>query len=161
MCVHWQLYFILRIQDWSMRQRPLCPSLWVTDVCYISGHICRAGWCTYTDSFTSFSGSKTGLWGSVHFVLHCVWLMYVIRSRTTLKFWSATMLGAAARNFGPVHKFELPTVIADSVPRATRVFSLASVGHVTGHMVCHMVPIARCRPPYWKIFTVNNLATVF
>ena len=83
------------------------------------------------------------------------------RSRTTLKFWSATMLGAAARNFGPVHKFELPTVIADSVPRATRVFSLASVGHVTGHMVSHMVPIARCRPPYWKIFTVNNLATVF
>ena len=81
--------------------------------------------------------------------------------RTTLKFWSATMFGAAARNFGPVHKFELPTVIADSVPRATRVFSLASVGHVTGHMVRHMVPIARCRPPYWKIFTVNNLATVF
>ena len=36
------------------------------------------------------------------------------------------MFGAAARNFGPVHKFELPTVIADSVPRATRVFSLAS-----------------------------------
>ena len=85
----------------------------------------------------------------------------VTRSRTTLKFWSATMLGAAARNFGPVHKFELPTVIADSVPRATRVFSLASVGHVTGHMVSHMVPIGRCRPPYWKIFTVNNLATVF
>ena len=85
----------------------------------------------------------------------------LIRSRTTLKFWSATMFGAVARNFGPVHKFELPTVIADSVPRATRVFSLASVGHVTGHMVSHMVPIARCRPPYWKIFTVNNLATVF
>ena len=63
--------------------------------------------------------------------------------------------------FGPVHKFELPTVIADSVPRATRVFSLASVGHVTGHMVSHMVPMARCRPPYWKFFTVNNLATVF
>ena len=66
------------------------------------------------------------------------------------------MFGAAARNFGPVHhvhKFELPTVIADSVPRATRVFSLASVGHVTGHMVNHMVPMARCRPPYWKIFT--------
>ena len=85
----------------------------------------------------------------------------VNRSRTTLKFWSATMFGAAARNFGPVHKFELPTVIADSVPRATRVFSLASVGHVTGHMVSHMVPMARCRPPNWKIFTVNNLATVF
>ena len=85
----------------------------------------------------------------------------VNRSRTTLKFWSATMFGAAARNFGPVHKFELPTVIADSVPRATRVFSLASVGHVTGHMVSHMVQMARCRPPYWKIFTVNNLATVF
>ena len=85
----------------------------------------------------------------------------VTRSRTTLKFWSATMFWTAARNFGPVHKFELPTVIADSVPRATRVFSLASVGHVTGHMVSHMVPIARCRPPYWKIFTVNNLATVF
>ena len=65
----------------------------------------------------------------------------VTRSRTTLKFWSATMFGAAARNFGPVHKFELPTVIADSVPRATRVFSLASVGHVTGHMVSHMVPM--------------------
>ena len=92
-----------------------------------------------------------------------MWLkgITVNRSRTTLKFWSATMFGAAARNFGPVHKFELPTVIADSVPRATRVFSLASVGHVTGHMVSHMVPIARCRPPYWKIFTVNNLATVF
>ena len=88
-------------------------------------------------------------------------LVPVTRSRTTLKFWSATMFGAAARNFGPVHKFELPTVIADSVPRATRVFSLASVGHVTGHMVSHMVPMARCRPPYWKIFTVNNLATVF
>ena len=71
------------------------------------------------------------------------------------------MFGAAARNFGPVHKFELPTVIADSVPRAIRVFSLASVGHVTGHMVSHMVRMARCRPPYWKIFTVNNLATVF
>ena len=55
------------------------------------------------------------------------------------------MLGAAARNFGPVHKFELPTVIADSMPRATCVFSLASVGHVTGHMVSHMVPMARCR----------------
>ena len=81
----------------------------------------------------------------------------ILRSRTTLKFWSATMFGAAARNFGPVHKFELPTVIADCVPRATRVFSLASVGH----MVSHMVPMARCRPPYWKIFTVNNLATVF
>ena len=40
------------------------------------------------------------------------------RSRTTLKYWSATMFGAAARNFGPVHKFELPTVIADGVPRA-------------------------------------------
>ena len=51
------------------------------------------------------------------------------------------MFGAAARNFGPVHKFELPTVIADSVPRATRVFSLASVGHVTGHMVSHMGPM--------------------
>ena len=85
----------------------------------------------------------------------------VTRSRTTLKFWSATMFGAAARNFGPVHKFELPTVIADSVPRANRVFSLASVGHVTDHMVSHMVPMALCRPPYWKIFTVNNLATVF
>ena len=84
----------------------------------------------------------------------------VNRSRT-LKFWSATMFGAAARNFGPVHKFELPTVIADSVPQATRIFSLISVGHVTGHMVSHMVPMARCRPPYWKIFTVNNLATVF
>ena len=88
-------------------------------------------------------------------------LCWITRSRTTLKFWSATMFEAAARNFGPVHKFELPTVIADSVPRATRVFSLASVGHVTGHMVSHMVPMARCRPPYWKIFTVNNLATVF
>ena len=88
-------------------------------------------------------------------------LVTVLRSRATLKFWSATMFGAAARNFGPVHKFELPTVIADSVPRATRVFSLASVGHVTGHMVSHMVPMARCRPPHWKIFTVNNLATVF
>ena len=32
------------------------------------------------------------------------------------------------RNFGLLHKFELPTVIADSVPRATRIFSLASVG---------------------------------
>ena len=85
----------------------------------------------------------------------------LIRSRTTLKFWSATMFGAAARYFEPVHKFELPTVIADSVPRATRVFSLASVGHVTGHMVSHMVPMARSRPPYWKIFTVNNLAAVF
>ena len=84
-------------------------------------------------------------------------LVQIIRSRTTLKFWSATMFGAAARNFGLVHKFELPTVIADSLPRATRVFSLASVGHVTGHMV----PNARCWPPYWKIFTVNNLATVF
>ena len=51
--------------------------------------------------------------------------------------------------------------IADSVSRATHVFSLASVGHVTGHRVSHIVPIARCRPPYWKIFTVNNLATVF
>ena len=47
---------------------------------------------------------------------------------------------AAARNFGPVHNFELPTVIAKSVIRATRVFSLASVGHVTGHMV-HDRPI--------------------
>ena len=84
----------------------------------------------------------------------------VSRLRTTLKFWSATMFGAAARNFGLPNKFE-PTVIADSVPRATRIFSLASVGHVTGHMVSHMVPIARCRPPYWNIFTVNNLATVF
>ena len=83
------------------------------------------------------------------------------RSRTTLKFWSATMFRAAARNFGPLHKFELPTVIADSVSRATRVFSLALLGHVTGHMVSHMVPIGRCRPPYWEIFTVNNLATVF
>ena len=67
-----------------------------------------------------------------------LWYEYTIhltRSRATLKFWSATMFGAAARNFGPVHKFELPTVIADSVPRATRVFSLASVGHVTGHQV--------------------------
>ena len=99
---------------------------------------------------------------SVAFLVVPFWSVVVLtRSRTTLKFWSATMLGAAARNFGPVHKFELPTVIADSVPRATRVFSLASVGHVTGHMVCHMVPIARCRLPYWKIFTVNNLATVF
>ena len=87
-------------------------------------------------------------------------VFFVIRSRTTLKFWSATTFGAVARNFGPVHKFELPTVIADSVPRATRVFSLASVGHVTGHMVSHMVPMARCRPPYWKIFTVNNLAGI-
>ena len=65
-------------------------------------------------------------------------IFFVIRSRTTLKFWSATTFGAVARNFGLVHKFELPTVIADSVPRATRVFSLASVGHVTGHMVSHM-----------------------
>ena len=48
-------------------------------------------------------------------------------------------------------------VIADAVPRATRIFSLASVGHMTGHMVL----IARCQPPYWKIRTVNNLATVF
>ena len=85
----------------------------------------------------------------------------VNRLRPLLKFWSSTMFGAAARNFGPLHNFELPTVIADSVPRANRVFSLAPVGHVTGHMVSHMVPIARCRPPYWKIFTVNNLATVF
>ena len=91
----------------------------------------------------------------------CHSVIALSRWRTTLKFWSATMFGAAARNFGPVHKFELPTVIADSVPRATRVFSLASVGHVTGHMVSYMVPNARCRPPYWKIFTVNNLATVF
>ena len=90
-----------------------------------------------------------------------VLIKIVTRSRTTPKFWSATMFEAAARNFGPVHKFELPTVIADSVPWATRVFSLASVGHVTGHMVSHMVPMARCRPPYWKFFTVNNLATVF
>ena len=85
----------------------------------------------------------------------------VTRLRTTLKFWSATMFGAAAQNFGPLHKFELPTVIADSVPRATRVFSLASVCHVTDHMVSHMVQMARCQLPYWKIFTVNNLATVF
>ena len=91
----------------------------------------------------------------------CIATVALSRSGTTLKFWSATMFEAAVRNFGPVHKFELPTVIADSVPRATRVFSLASVGHVTGHMVSHMVPMARCRPPYWKIFTVNNLATVF
>ena len=32
-------------------------------------------------------------------------------------------------------------MIADSVPRATHVFSLASVGHVTGYMVSHMVPM--------------------
>ena len=86
---------------------------------------------------------------------------FLTRLRTLLKFWSATMFGAVARNFGPLHKFELPTVIADSVLQVTRVFSLASVGHVTGHMVSHMVPIAQCWPPYWKIFTVNNLATVF
>ena len=83
-----------------------------------------------------------------------------IRLRTTLKFWSATMFEAAVQNFGPVQNFEPPTVIADAVPRATHIFSLASVGHVTGHMVSHMVPISRCRPPYWKIRTVNNLATV-
>ena len=58
--------------------------------------------------------------------------------------------------FGPVHNFELPTVIADAVPQATHVFSLASIGHVTGHMVSHMVPIARCRLWYWKIRTVNK-----
>ena len=28
-------------------------------------------------------------------------------------------------------------------------------------LVTWWVPMARCRPPYWKIFTVNNLATVF
>ena len=72
----------------------------------------------------------------------------MIRLRTTLKFWSTTIFGAAAQKFGSLHKFELPTVIADTVPRATRVVSLASVGHVTaGHSVSHMVPIARCRPP--------------
>ena len=42
--------------------------------------------------------------------------LLIHRLRTTLKFWSATMFWTAARNFGPVHKFELPTVIADSVP---------------------------------------------
>ena len=55
----------------------------------------------------------------------------VFRSRTPLKFWSATaatMFWAAAQNFGPLRKFELPLVIADSVLRATRVFSLALSG---------------------------------
>ena len=79
-----------------------------------------------------------------------------IRLRTPLKFWSATMFEAAAWNFGPPHNFEPPTVIANGVPWATRVFSLVSVGCVTGHMV----PIAWCWLPYWKIGTVNNLATV-
>ena len=81
--------------------------------------------------------------------------------RTPLKFWSATMFEAAVQNFGPLHNFEPPTVIADAVPRATHVFSLASVGHVTSHMVSHMVQNAQCRLPYWKILTVNNLAKVF
>ena len=36
------------------------------------------------------------------------------RSRTPLKFWTATTFGVAGRNFGPLHNFELPTVIADS-----------------------------------------------
>ena len=84
----------------------------------------------------------------------------LIRSRTTLKFWSATMYGAAARNFGPVHKF------GDCRQRATsdsRIFIGLSGSRdwLTGHMVSHMVPMARCRPPYWKIFAMNNLATVF
>ena len=51
------------------------------------------------------------------------------------------MFEAAVQNFGPVHNFEPPTVIADAVSQAARVFSLASVGHVTGHMVSHMVPM--------------------
>ena len=85
----------------------------------------------------------------------------VIRLRMPLKFLSATMFEAAVGNFGLLHNFELPTVIADGVPRANCIFSLASVAHVTGHMVSHMVPIAQCRPPCWKIRTENNLVTVF
>ena len=66
--------------------------------------------------------------------------MSIIRLRTPLKLWSATMFEAVARNFRPLHNFEPPTLTADSMLWATRIFSLASVGHVTGHMV----PIARC-----------------
>ena len=46
----------------------------------------------------------------------------------TTEIWSATMFEAAAPNFGPLHNFMPPMMIADGMPRATRIFSLASVG---------------------------------
>ena len=70
----------------------------------------------------------------------CMDFIGTSRLRMLLKFWSATMFEAVARNFGPLHNLEPPT---SSVPRATRVIGLS--GDVTGHMMSHMVPIAWCR----------------